>query len=291
MNIRSLWLPAIFFATLAAHAADPATVKVTPNLAYKTGDKLTPYETERCRLDVYAPADARDLPCLVWFHGGGLTEGQRDAPPVAALCRALASEGMVVASASYRLSPRVKYPAYIEDAAAAVAWMRGHSAEYGGDPGLVFVGGHSAGGYLAQMLGTDEHYLDDAGVKETNLAGFIPLSGQAMTHFTVRQEQGLPKNTLTADGAAPINHVRKDTPPWLILYAEHDMEFRAAEDRFFADALREVGNPGVTIREEKDRTHGSIADWISHPGDPVRAQIVEWVRQTSEARRKINAHL
>ena len=97
-------------------AADAPEVKTTIDLPYKTGGALTPYEKERGKLDVYAPADAKSLLCLVWFYGGGLTEGSRAVPGTQAICRTLAGEGIVVFCPDYRLSPQVKYPAYIEDA-------------------------------------------------------------------------------------------------------------------------------------------------------------------------------
>ena len=257
--------------------ADPA-VTVATDLSYRAGAPGDAYEGERCRLDVYAPTDAKALPCLVWLHGGGLTGGSKADGGTRALCRALASDGMLVASVEYRLSPEVKYPAYVEDAAAAVAWVKQHAAEHGGDPARVFVGGHSAGGYLTALLALDAQWLRAAGVDAAQLAGFIPVSGQMITHFTVRHERGIPATTILVDEAAPLYHVRADTPPWLIFYADHDMPLRADENRFFAAALVEAGNRGVTAHEIAGRTHGTIADWIAHPHDPVREQIGAFVR-------------
>ena len=125
------------------------------------------------------------------------------------------------------------------------------------------MGGHSAGGYLTNMLGVDAHFLQAVGVDETQLAGFIPLSGQTMTHYTVRAERGLPKDDLIADEAAPINHVKQATASWLILCAEHDMEFRVAEDKFFAATLVQTGHHYVTLHEKGGRNHGTIAEWIT----------------------------
>ena len=135
-----------------ARCADTGDIAVTTDIAYKSDASLSPYETERCHLDLYAPAGSRNLPCLVWFYGGGLPGGAKSEPYTQAICRALASDGILVACVDYRHSPRAKYPAYIEDAAAAVAWVKQHAAEHGGDPNRVFVGGHSAGGYLTAML-------------------------------------------------------------------------------------------------------------------------------------------
>ena len=261
-------------------AADPA-VNVTADLSYKTGGSDSDYENKSCRLDLYAPADAKNLPCLVWLHGGGLTGGSKADAGVAALCRALAGDGMLVANVEYRLSPKVKYPAYIEDSAAAVAWVKQHAVEHGGDPARIFVGGHSAGGYLTGMLALDAHYLRAVGIDAAELAGFIPVSGQMMTHYTVRKERGLPETTIVADEAAPIYHVRRDTPPWLILYADHDAPLRAEENRYFTAALQQTGNPGVTSHEITGRDHGTIAEWIAHPHDPAREQIVAFVHRVA----------
>ncbi len=262
-----------------AQSAENTDLVVTTEIPYKIGSGLSAYETERCRLDLYASAGASNLPCLIWLHGGGLTGGSKADEGTKALCRSLASDGMLVASVEYRLSPTAKFPAYIEDAAAAVAWVRQHAAEHGGAPAQVFVAGHSAGGYLVGMLGLDARYLKAVGVNGDTLAGFIPISGQMMTHYTVRDERGLPHDAITADEAAPINHVRRNTPPWLILYADHDAPLRGEENRYLAASLIQAGNPGIAIHEITGRTHGTIAEWIAHPHDAAREQIVAFVRR------------
>ncbi len=85
----------------------------------------------------------------MWIHGGGLTEGSRSIPAK------LKNQGFAVATIDYRLSPGAKSPAYVEDAAAAVAWIFNNIEKYGGSPDRIFLTGHSAGGYLAMMLDLD----------------------------------------------------------------------------------------------------------------------------------------
>ena len=259
--------------------ADPpaAEVQVQANLTYKSGDTLSDYEKERCQLDLYLPAGKKDFATLVWFHGGGLTGGTKDDASVADLARSLARSGLAVAAANYRLSPKAKFPAYIEDAAAAFAWVHGNIDAHGGDPQRVFVGGHSAGAYLTLMVGLDSRYLKRHGLETSSIAGLVPLSGQTLTHYTIREERGLPKETLIADEAAPIHYARKDAPPMLVLFAEHDMPMRVEENRLLVAALKAAGNTGVTGRLIADRDHGSIADNIAKPDDPVRAVVVEFV--------------
>ena len=267
---------ALFVAPGPAPAA-VADASPSTNILYKTGAALSDYERERCVLDVYAPASRTGFPTLVWFHGGGLTGGSKDDGGTKKMARSLAQAGIGVVVPSYRLSPKAKYPAYIEDAAAAVAWTRAHIAEYGGDAGWLFIGGHSAGGYLTLMLGLDAHYLQDLGVAPSAIAGLIPVSGQTMTHYTVREERGLGKCTVTADTAAPVYFARKDTPPMLVLYADHDMPARAEENAYLVALLKWAGNKRVEGLQIADRTHGSIAGRIADEGDPARKAMLEFM--------------
>jgi acetyl esterase/lipase len=286
-----LLLPFIFFAaTLSAKAKPPESdsVSVLSDIAYKTGDALTDYEKERCKLDVYLPKDAKDFPTVVWFHGGGLKSGSKGkesgdnskeaSSSTPKIARSLAADGIAVVAVNYRLSPKATYPAYIEDAAAAVAWTHAHISEHGGDAKKLFISGHSAGGYLTLMLGMDPHYLSAVGVQPADIAGLIPLSGQTMTHYTVREERGIGKYNVTADEAAPVFFTRKDTPPFLVLYADHDMAARAEENAFFVALMKGAGNKVTEGLLIQDRTHGSIAGKIVNDGDPARVAILKFIR-------------
>ncbi|MCX7005999.1 MAG: alpha/beta hydrolase, partial [Kiritimatiellaeota bacterium] len=253
------------------------------NIPYKI-DPHTGYERERCVLDVYLPQSATGFATLVWFHGGGLTQGSKDKADrevgTPAIARSLARGGVAVVVPNYRLSPKATFPAYIEDAATAVAWTREHIACHGGDPAKLFIGGHSAGGYLALMLGMDARYLKPFDMPLSAIAGLLPVSGQVMTHYTVRGERGLGKFSVTADEAAPVYYARKDTPPMLVLYADHDMAARAEENAYLVALLQGAGNKGVTGKLIANRTHGSIAGKLANDSDPARLAMLEFIRQT-----------
>jgi acetyl esterase/lipase len=267
--------------SIIGFAVEPAEVKVIAGIPYKEGKNLDAYESDRCKLDLYVPKGGSDLPCFVWFHGGGLTAGDKSGDKTVAVCRALAGEGIIVAAVNYRLSPKAKYPAYVEDGAAAVAWMVNNAAVNGGSPEKVFVAGHSAGGYLAAQAVMHPRFLSAHHLAAEKIAGVIPVAGQMVTHYTIREERGLPKAQIIVDEAAPIHHARADVPPFLILYAEKDMALRADENRYFAAALTNAGHKKVTLREIAGHDHGGVGDRIAESENPVRKLILAFIRENS----------
>ena len=203
---------------LAQERSEKTTYKLEESIAYRDGSSVDVYQREKCALDVYYPTNLRDAPVVVWFHGGGLTSGERSIP------NGLKDQGFVVIAASYRLSPKAKSPAYVEDAAAAVAWAFSHAPQYNGSSGKIIVSGHSAGGYLAMMVGLDERWLKPYSIEPNRIAGIAPMSGQAITHFTIRKENGIEDTRPVIDGYAPLNHIRSDSSPLLLVTGDREQE-------------------------------------------------------------------
>jgi len=255
-------------------AADPG-IRVVTGCAYRPADEPDAYARSRCKLDLYLPANAKDFPCVVWFHGGGLETGSRNGEN--AWGTSLAKAGIALAAVDYRLSPKVSYPVYLQDAAAAVAWIHAHIAEHGGDPKQVFVSGHSAGGYLTAMITLDKRWLAAAGMDANVLAGAIPVSGQMITHSTVRKERGIPRSTEVVDLAAPLSHARADAPPILFISGGRDMAGRTAENRRMHEALVRAGNSSSRCREFRDRDHGSIKNRMLDLDDPARIAFLAFI--------------
>ncbi|HYG34522.1 MAG TPA: alpha/beta hydrolase [Clostridia bacterium] len=279
MKIRNILVAILLLLNAACAWAGTETnlVTILKDLAYKSQNGISEYEKSRCKLDLYLPKGQGGFATLVWFHGGALQTGSKDDEFNVRIGQKLAQSGVAVAMVNYRLSPKGKFPSYVEDAAASFAWVRSHIGEHGGEPQKVFVGGHSAGGYLTFMIGLDGQYLRRYGFETTAIAGMIPVSGQTMTHYTIREERGLNKNVIIADEAAPIHHVRKDAPAMLVLYAEHDMAARVEENQYFVAALKAAGHTQVLQKLVPNRDHGSIAGNIPQPGDPVAAAILEFI--------------
>jgi len=157
----------------------PDAVRAVKNITYvqRGGHAL--------QLDLYLPAQpkAGAVPGIVFVHGGGWRAGVRD--NFAPMAIRMAQRGYAAASISYRLSPEALYPAAVQDARAAVRWMRAHAGEYGIDPSKIAIGGGSAGGQIAALAGvTDGVARFDTEIRpDVGELGAVPSSVQAIVNI------------------------------------------------------------------------------------------------------------
>lgn len=215
------------------------------------------YTEKMCRLDVAYEKGGEARPVIVWFHSGGLTSGWRHVP------EALLRDGAVVVGVGYRFVSEVSLPETIDDAAASVAWVFENIERYGGDLSKIFLAGHSAGGYLVNMLTLDKHYLAKYGIDpDMQIAAAVPYSGQAITHFAQRRKQGLSDLTPTIDSLAPLYHVRGDAAPMYIISGDREIELfgRYEETAYFARMLLLNGHKDMIFHELDGFSHGDMAE-------------------------------
>ncbi len=221
-------------------------------------------------LDLWLP-EGEDFPVLVYFHGGGFVNGDKSYHDFYA---DLTARGIAVASANYRLYPAAKYPDFITDAAAAVAWVSAHIDEYGGS-GEVFVSGSSAGGYLTQMLCFDKRYLAAAGIDADAIAGYYMDAGQPTTHFNVLNERGLDTRRVLVDEAAPLYYIdgSRDYPPMAIAVSDNDMAGRPEQTALLVATLRHFGHDMTKVDYTivSDSTHCAYVNKHDADGGSVFA--------------------
>ncbi len=219
------------------------------------------YRAERCKLDIYYPADEPDFITVIWFHGGGLQAGEKSFPAE------LLNKNIAVVAPNYRLSSaRAKCPDYLEDAAAAVAWVFNHISRYGGSAERIYISGGSGGGYLAAMLGLAPQYLARHGISNRRLGGVMPISGQMTTHFQIVNERAgiislTPPTVPVIDEYAPIHYISKDTPPMAFYVGDPGIEWpgRPEENKLLAALLTRVAmNPQVECLSLPGFDHGDI---------------------------------
>ncbi|WP_395022972.1 alpha/beta hydrolase [Dongia sp.] len=190
---------------------------MTSDDGYRLSAGLPYGEAARQALDVYRPDQPRanPAPVVVFFYGGYWNSGERaDYRFVGQL---LAAEGFVVVIADYRLYPAVRYPAFLEDGAAALRWTQDRIAGYGGDPQRIFLMGHSAGAYNAMMLGLDRRYGSAAGFDAGNLCGIVGLAGPFDFAFDTDLLRGVFAAARDPAEALPITYAGNPGPPVLLV--------------------------------------------------------------------------
>lgn len=218
---------------------------------------MDPYTEKMCRLDVAYEEGGQDRPVIVWFHSGGLTGGWRHIP------QTLLRDGAIVVGMGYRFVTEVSIQETLDDAAASVAWVFRNIESYGGDLSKIYLAGHSAGGYIVNMLGLNKAYLAKYGIDpDKQIKALAPYSGQVITHFAQRQKQGIANLTPTIDEFAPLYYVRGDAAPMLVISGDREVELfgRYEENAYFVRMLRLNGHKNVTFHEVDGFDHGDMAE-------------------------------
>jgi acetyl esterase/lipase len=228
------------------------------------------------RLDLTLPADTQpgeERPVVLQIHGGGWVVGdkrQQGQP----LLNHLAAQGWVCVNANYRLSPGATFPEHLVDCKRALAWIREHVADFGGDPDYVCVTGNSAGGHLAAMIAltaNDPRYQPGFEQVDTEVQAAVPFYGcydftnrlgtydRLLVHRLLEpwvMKAFLDEEPERFAAASPIDQVHPEAPPFLVLHGDRDSLIPLTDTRLFVDRLREVSHQKVFYAELRGAQHG-----------------------------------
>lgn len=272
------YLAILFLFATPLLAAEP---RVHRDLAYAEP------KNERHTLDVYAPAEGKDHPIIVWIHGGGWRNG--DKGNVQTKPQAFVDKGFIFVSVNYRFVPQVTVKEMTADIAKAIKWVHDHAAKNGGDPDSIFVAGHSAGAHLAALVCTDDRYLKAEGLTLANIKGCIPVDTAAYD---------VPKQVAGVSGAraatytnvfgaeeksqkefSPLNYVAKDKhiPAFCLLHVA-DRPDSTSQSRAFAKALQDVGVDATVVPGE-GKNHGTINRDLGVEGDKPTKAVFEFLER------------
>jgi acetyl esterase/lipase len=265
------------------------------NIVYRSFEK-SEFAPIGNRLDLYLPKDLKNFPVLFLVHGGAWVGGDKKmAAFTPSVARAFARQGLGVVAVNYRLFPWVKHPTPVVEVAKAFAWTQRHIAEYGGRVDEIFLMGHSAGGHIVTLLATDDKYARQEGADISRIQGVIALSGvyilsDVYLRISAQSPKGrwelslsanpyvlvFGKNSETRDQASPLAHLRPGLPPFLLIYAEHDLPTLTQMTLLFEAALREQGCD-VRLFKAAERNHAT--EWWNarKPDDPVTRTIMEFI--------------
>ncbi|MCG6930269.1 MAG: alpha/beta hydrolase [Desulfofustis sp.] len=230
---------------------------------------------ERQQLDVYYPELINtQAPVIVFFYGGSWRRGDR--ANYRFIGQALSSQGYVTVIPDYRLYPHVRFPAFVEDGAASVAWVKQHIAQ--AENGIILIG-HSAGAHLAALLALDMRYLSSTGITGGAIRGMIGLAGPyAFDPAKFRRFRPIFATAQPADISKPVSYARGDAPPLLLIHGADDrvvlpLHSRLLEERMEAEhgRVRRLEMPGVD--------HFDIVLALSGPFSHLAPELLPLVKQ------------
>lgn len=228
-------------------------------------------------LDVHrAQGVAAGAPVVVFVYGGDWRTGRRE--DYRFVGQSLAREGLLVVVPDYRKVPLVTFPAFVEDAAQAVAWAKRHATEYGGDPSRIYLVGHSAGAHIVAMLGTDGRFLQAVGMRPRELSGVVGLSGPydflPLTDPKLQQVFAPQANWPLSQ---PVNFVDGDEPPFLLFQGTADKTVRPRNSVSLAASLRAKGEP-VQLHMIDGAGHVATLTGLVRKDNDVRMQVLQFIR-------------
>lgn len=256
---------ALIVLSLSACSGPDVLNAFAPDDGYRVVSDLQYRPGARGKLDLYIPDAANSTtPTIVFFYGGSWQTGSKD--DYLFVGEAFASRGYVAAIPDYRLFPEIRYPAFLEDAAAAVAWLKANAARIGANGGPIYLVGHSAGGYIAAMLTLDPRWLAQAGDSACStisatvgLAGpydFLPLTDEALKEIFGPE----PERPRTQ----PINHVDGAEPPMLLISGRDDVTVRPGNSHRLAARIRSRSG-SVEERYYDDIGHLALVASLAQP--------------------------
>ncbi len=286
----SIGICLLAIATSSARADDAkektspsASSKVEADIAYTDGN-------DRQKLDLYLP-ETKGFATVVFTYGGGWHAGNRK--NLAIVGKKLSGLGFGCAVLDHRLGPKDKFPAQIEDVAAAFAWVKGHIAEKGGDTKKVFVMGHSSGAHLSLLLATDAKYLAKHKLAPTDIAGVIGLSpivdlaprddgkGFGNTLMTNPNGEIFSRDPAIMKDASPIHHIDKALPRSVLIVGDKDFPMLAGDAKAFAEKAQGVQSK-TTVFIAKDCNHMGTIQAVLNEKSPVMEQILSFLKNPDQ---------
>lgn len=294
---RAMQAPAVLEAALRAGLGDDYRNAIDQDLAAKLPDRVDwrqlvrPFRFKdrsverisdisygpagkRNLLDVYRLNDAsmRSMPVLLQVHGGGWVYGHKQQQALPLMLH-LPARGWICVSINYRLGRRATWPEPIVDVKRAIAWIREHIAEYGGDPNFVAITGGSAGGHLASLAAlspNDPEYQPGFEDVDTSIDACVPLYGvydlldrngsrvkQGMEWFLTRVLMKRPPAEARDmwERASPVTRVSPDSPPMFVIHGTYDSLVFIDDARVLVHELRKIARNPVVYAEVPGAQH------------------------------------
>jgi len=256
-------------------APGPVEYRQAPLTSIAYGDDA------RQKLDIYLPKQNADggSTVLIFFHGGSWHDGKREG--YGFLGRAFAARGFVTVIADYRKAPSVRFPAFVQDTASAIAWVHANISKYDGDADRIFIMGHSAGAHVAMMTALDPQWLAANNLTPNVIKGVIGLAGPydflPLTSDSSKIALGQwPDLTETQ----PITYARGDAPPLLLLTGDKDTVVKPRNSKILSEKIQALGGQ-QQLRIYPDVDHADIIMAVARPfrqKAPIVTDVVNFIK-------------
>jgi len=255
---------------LATIATTHAQIRTVTKQPYPTGANSVAWITNvpyvegggpQQQLDLYVPTQGKNMPLIVYVHGGGWEHGDKAGDSLNPYNLQLLWDGYAVASVNYRLAPAAIWPTQIQDCKAAIRWLKAHSHQYGYDPNRIAAIGQSVGGHLAAMLGATSGSKTfevgenlDSSSDVTCVVNLFGAVADFATFAKYREDMGLGENfsflggsvkdhTDLARSASLVNYVHAEEPPMLVVHGTADHLVPYIQADLLVEAMDKAGAP------------------------------------------------
>jgi acetyl esterase/lipase len=240
-------------------------------------------DDESLLLDAYVPDGAGPFSIAIIVHGGGWSSGDK-ARDMSLLFKPLSEANFTWFSINYRLAPKHRYPACIEDVEQAIRWVKRHAAEYKGDPQRIGLIGESAGGHLVCLAAA--RAKDD-----TRIAAVVGFAAPTDLVADVQRRGGIQPALRNVFGlsdlddnarnqlsdASPLNFLKADMPPFLLIHGTDDKSVLYNQSVNFQKRLKDLGVPCEIITIEKG-VHG-MKNW-EKLDTSYKEKMIAWLEHT-----------
>jgi arylformamidase len=275
-----------------ADSVNSAALKLEADCSYSPAGKRASRSLQK--LDVYYnDVTNKTRPVVIFIHGGAFGSGDKKLDG-AVLAPLFVEANCVYVSVNYRLSPAVRFPAHVEDVAAAISWIRSHIGSYGGDRNRLILLGHSAGAQLSALVTLDERYLRKHGLNKNVVSGVVLIDGGAYdvaASLLSKRERPVNSPTFSANPAvwqqaSPLKYIAdgRHVPPFLIFYLPTTFQAREQSVKM-AKKLKSAGGM-VELKEVSSRhkKHSNVVESLAAPGDIEAAMILAFIKRVAKGR-------
>lgn len=269
--------------TACSYFAGPLNSLLIPDDGYRAETGIAYGDGPRRQLDIYVPREAdgkRDV--VIFFYGGSWKSGSRS--DYQFVGEAFTSRDMIAVIPDYRIYPNVQFPAFIDDGAAAIAWVQANIADFGGDPQRIFLAGHSAGAHIGAMLSAAPEFVINAGGDPGAIQGFVGLAGPyAFEPDRIPSVRAIFQDPAVDIPSQPVAYVDGNEPPVLLMHGTDDDTVKASNMFALGKDIERMGGKAKVV-EVADTSHIGLVLALARPFQEeggVMDTIAAWISETS----------